>query len=302
MPVIVEEEKLLEVEVAGLRLKNPIILASGVLGSYASSLNRVSEHAGAVVSKSVGLEEVEGYKNPVVVNFSHGLINAVGLSSPGAEKFSEELRSYRGEAPLIVSVFGSSPEEFAKVVEYFPFASAFELNLSCPHSEKFGLTVGSDPDLVRDIVAEVKKSTKKPVFAKLSANVDVIEVGKAAEEGGADGVVAINTLRGMRIDVFTKKPVLSNVSGGVSGEAIKPIAIKCVWDLYEELEIPIIGSGGASSWRDIVEFLLAGASAVEVGSVFYYSLRAIYSLKESLIAYARMVDCKLKELIGAAHS
>lgn len=295
------EESLLEVEVAGLKMRNPLILASGILGSYASSLNRISEHAGAVISKSVGVEEVEGYKNPVVVNYSHGIINAVGLSSPGAVKFAEELKAYKGSAPLIVSVFGSSPEEFAKVISHFPFASAFELNLSCPHSEKYGLTVGSDPDLVKEIVKKVKKATNKPVFAKVSANVDVVEVGKAAEEGGADGIVAINTVKGMRIDIFTKKPILSNISGGVSGSAIKPIAIKCVWDLYEELEIPIIGSGGVTTWRDVVEFMLAGASAVEVGSVMYYSLRAIYSLKESLIAYARMVNCKLEELIGAAH-
>ncbi|ADC64246.1 dihydroorotate dehydrogenase family protein [Ferroglobus placidus DSM 10642] len=295
------EESLLEVEVAGLKMRNPLILASGILGSYASSLNRISEHAGAVISKSVGVEEVEGYKNPVVVNYSHGIINAVGLSSPGAVKFAEELKAYKGSAPLIVSVFGSSPEEFAKVTSHFPFASAFELNLSCPHSEKYGLTVGSDPDLVKEIVKKVKKATNKPVFAKVSANVDVVEVGKAAEEGGADGIVAINTVKGMRIDIFTKKPILSNISGGVSGSAIKPIAIKCVWDLYEELEIPIIGSGGVTTWRDVVEFMLAGASAVEVGSVMYYSLRAIYSLKESLIAYARMVNCKLEELIGAAH-
>ena len=295
------EEALLEVEVAGLKLKNPIILASGILGSYASSLNRLSEHAGAVVSKSVGIEEVEGYKNPVVVNYSHGLINAVGLSSPGAEKFSKELSSYKGSAPLIVSVFGSTPEEFLKVISSFPFASAFELNLSCPHSEKYGLTVGSDPELVEEIVKSVKKTTKKPVFVKLSANVDIVEVGKAAEDGGADGVVAINTLRGMRIDIFTKKPVLSNVSGGVSGAGIKPIAIKCVWDLYEELSVPIIGSGGATTWKDVVEFILAGASAVEVGSIMYYSLRAIYSIKESLIAYARMMDCRISDLIGAAH-
>ncbi len=296
------EESLLEVEVAGLKMRNPIILASGILGSYASSLNRISEHAGAVISKSVGVEEVEGYKNPVVVNYSHGIINAIGLSSPGAVKFAEELKAYKGSAPLIVSVFGSSPEDFVEVISHFPFASAFELNLSCPHSEKYGLTVGSDPDLVKEIVKNAKKATNKPVFAKISANVDVVEVGKAVEEGGADGIVAINTVKGMRIDIFTKKAILSNISGGVSGSAIKPIAIKCVWDLYEELEIPIIGSGGATTWRDIIEFMLAGASAVEVGSVLYYSLRAIYSLKESLIAYARMVNCKLEELIGAAHS
>jgi len=181
-------------------------------------------------------------------------------------------------------------------------ADAFELNLSCPHARNVGLAVGSDPELVREIVIEVKKATSKPVFAKLSPNVkDVVEIGKAAEEGGADGVVAINTVKGMSIDIFSKKPVLSNISGGVSGEAIKPIAVKCVWDLYEELDVPIIGAGGVTTWKDVIEFMLAGATAVQIGSALFYSYRIFYSLKESLIAYTRWTGEKLSELIGTAH-
>ncbi|AIY89810.1 dihydroorotate dehydrogenase [Geoglobus acetivorans] len=292
----------LRINLAGIEMRNPLMLSSGIMGSFASSLNRLSENAGAVVTKSVGLEPVEGYSNPAVINYSHGLINAVGLASPGARAFARELEDYVFYAPLVVSLFASTPEEFAELVEYFPFADGFELNLSCPHARDVGLAVGSDPDLVRDIVGAVKKATNKPVFAKLSPNVrDIVEVGKAAEEGKADGVVAINTLKGMKIDIFAKKPILSNVSGGVSGEGIKPVAVKCVWDLYEELSIPVIGSGGVTSWKDVIEFILAGAKAVQIGSALYYSNRIFYSLEESLIAYTRMTGEKLEDIVGLAH-
>jgi dihydroorotate dehydrogenase (NAD+) catalytic subunit len=292
---------MLDIELCGIKMRNPLMLASGILGSYSSSLNRIAENAGAVVTKSVGAEEREGYRNPVLINYGDGFVNAVGLSSPGAEVFSKELKNFRGGCPLIVSLFGSSPEEIAHLTSFFPFADAFEINLSCPHAEKVGLAVGSDPTLVREIVTYVKKSTSKPVFAKLSPNVnDIVEIGKAAEKGGADGVVAINTIRGMSIDILSRKPVLSNISGGVSGEAIKPIALKCVWDLYENLKIPVIGVGGITTWKDVVEFMLAGAEAVQIGSAHFYSYKLFFSLKESLLAYVRKNE-PLKEIIGMAH-
>ncbi len=291
----------LEVVVAGLRLKNPLMLASGILGSRASSLSLLSEHAGAVVTKSVGLEGREGYRNPCVINWRCGVLNAVGLASPPAKDFAKELSSATYRCPLIVSLFGSSPEEFSKLVEMFPFASAFELNLSCPHASKAGLEVGRDEELVEEIVRAVKERTDKPVFAKLSAHMDVLSVAKVCEEAGVDGVVAINTLRGMAIDIVSRKPVLSNVSGGVSGKAIKPVALKCVWDLYEELSVPIIGCGGITDWRDVVEFVLAGASAVQIGSAFFFSLHVFESIAESLRSYLRMCGEDLKDLIGVAH-
>lgn len=296
---MLEAELMLEVELCDLKLKNPTILASGILGSYASSLNKIAEHAGAVVSKSVGEKARKGYKNPVVVTYGHGIINAIGLASPSAKEFAAELSKFNKKAPLIVSIYASTPEQFASLTHHFPMADAFELNLSCPHVKNVGLEI-SDAELVKEIVSEVKKATAKPVFAKLS-HVDVVEIGKAVEEGGADGVVVINTVKGMSIDIFSKKPVLSNVSGGVSGEAIKPIALKCIWDLYEELSIPIIGVGGVTSWKDLIEFMLAGATAVQIGSALFYSHRLFYSLKESLVAYTRWTGEKLAELIGAAH-
>lgn len=293
---------MLEVELCNLRLKNPIILASGVLGSTSASLYRMAEDAGAVVTKSIGLKAREGYKNPTVINYAHGLINAVGLASPDAKTFAKELEKYVKISPLIVSLYAFSAEEFAELTKYFPMADAFELNLSCPHVKKAGLEIGSDAELVREVISLVKKNTDKPVFAKISAMVNVVEIGKAAEEAKVDAIVVTNTLKGMAIDIMSKKPILSNVSGGVSGEAIKPIALKCVWDLYEELSIPIIGVGGVTTWKDIVEFMLAGATAVQIGSAVFYSSKFFYSLKESLIAYTRWTKEGLADLIGKAHS
>jgi len=292
---------MLEVELANLKLKNPLILASGILGSYVSSLNRIAKHAGAVVTKSVGLVAREGYRNPCVINYKHGIINAVGLASPSAEDFARELSGFNKMCPLIVSLYASNPEDFAKLTSYFPMADAFELNLSCPHVKGFGLTVGSDPKLVKSIVESVKSSTDKPVFVKLSFE-NIVKIGKAAEEGGADAVVAINTIRGMAIDILSKKPILSNVSGGVSGEAIKPIALKCVWDLFNEIDIPIIGCGGITTWKDVVEFLLAGATAVQIGSALFYSYNVFESIIEGLKSYLRIQGLKVKELIGLAHT
>jgi dihydroorotate dehydrogenase (NAD+) catalytic subunit len=299
---MMSEEPSLEVEIAGLKLRNPLILASGILGSYVASLNRIARHAGAVVAKSVGLKAREGYRNPCVINYRHGIINAVGLASPSAEDFAKDLASFKKSCPLVVSLYASTPEDFARLTSYFPMADAFELNLSCPHAKNVGLAVGSDPDLVKEIVKAVKSSTDKPVFAKLSFNVeDIVEIGKSAEEGGVDAVVAINTVRGMAIDIVSRKPILSNVSGGVSGEAIKPIALKCVWDLFEELGVPIIGCGGITNWKDVVEFILAGATAVQIGSALFYSHHIFKSINESLRSYLRIHGEKISDLIGLAH-
>ena len=292
---------MLEVELSGLRLKNPLMLASGILGVSVESLNEISEDVGAVVTKSVGIEGRKGYRNPCVLNWSCGIVNAVGLESPPAEVFREELSRFNGKSALIVSLYGSEPEDFSRLVRIFDTADAFELNLSCPHAKGLGLEVGSDPELVKDIVRSAKSSTEKPVFVKISPHVDVVEIGKACEEAGADGLVAINTLRGMLIDVMSRRPILSNLSGGVSGDAIKPIAVKCVWDLYEEVDIPIIGCGGIRSWRDAVEFMLAGARCVQIGSAVYLSKGVFRSIAEGIRAYLRLFGESIEDIIGAAH-
>ena len=291
----------LEIELCGLNLKNPLILASGILGSSADSLNKMAEDAGAVITKSVGVEGREGYKNPTVINWSCGLINAIGLAAPPAKEFAEELENYAKAAPLIVSFYGSSKDEFKNLVETFPMADAYEINLSCPHAARLGFDVGSDLDLSSTIVNTMKDSTDKPIIVKISAMHDYVKLAKALEDAGADAIAITNTLRGMKIDIISKKPVLSNVSGGVSGKAIKPIAIKCVYDLYKEIEIPIIGCGGITTFEDVLEFMLAGARAVDIGSAVFYSRRIFYSIKEGLLAYLRSSGEKIQDLIGLAH-
>jgi len=296
----------LETELCGLKLKNPLILASGILGSSVYSLNLIAEDAGAVVTKSIGIEAREGYRNPTVVNWKCGLINAVGLASPSAVEFAEELKDFTNQSPLIVSLYGYTSEEFSKLVQIFdlalPFYHAYEVNLSCPHVSGAGYELGKDIELSVEIIKAAKDSTENPVFAKISAMHDYLSLGKALERAGVDAITVSNTLRGVKIDILSKKPVLSNITGGVSGKAIKPVALKCVFDLYKEVNVPIIGCGGITSFEDVLEFIFAGASAVQIGSAIYYSRRIFYSLKESLVAYTRANECKISELVGAAHN
>ena len=265
----------LSVRIGRLELRNPTILASGIMDETADSIKRVAEEgAGAIVTKSIGKEPREGYANPTVVELEHGILNAMGLPNPGIEAYADEMEELRDlNIPVIGSIFGSDEKEFSflakKMQEYG--ARAIELNLSCPHASGYGAETGSQPDVVKSIVRAVKHSVDLPVFAKLTSNVtSIVEIGKAAEEGGADGVVAINSIKAMKIDVNLKKPILSNKVGGYSGPAIKPIGIRCVYELAQELNIPIIGVGGIKCGEDAVEYILAGASAVQIGGGIYY--------------------------------
>jgi len=291
---------MLEVSVGKLKLKNPLILASGILGSYSSSLNLISRHAGAVVTKSVGIKESKGYRNPVISTWKHGLLNAIGLANVSADNFSKELERFKKLCPLIVSLYAQSPEEFSRLVKKFPMADAFEINLSCPHVKGYGANLVRDKELVEEILRKIRKNSRKPFFVKFPPSPDIIELGRIAEECKADGVVVINTVRGLRIDIKTGRPLLSNVFGGISGEAIKPIALKHIWDLYEEIKLPIIGVGGVTTYEDVIEFIMAGATAIQIGSAFFYSYKIIKSLKESLISFAR-VHGPLASLIGLSH-
>ena len=265
----------LQVRIKDLRLKNPTILASGVMDETADAIKRVIQSgAGAVVTKSIGREPREGYPNPTVVELPHGILNAMGLPNPGVEAYVEEMKELTNvDVPVIGSVFSDSEKGFsflAKKMELYG-ADAVELNLSCPHAHGYGFEVGSQPDLVENIVKTVKETVKIPVFAKLSSNVtSIVEIGKAAEEGGADGVVAINSVKALKIDVDLKKPILYNKIGGYSGRGIKPIGVRCVYELAKEISIPIIGAGGVEKGEDAVEYILAGASAVEIGAGVYY--------------------------------
>ena len=298
----------LEVEIAGLKLHNPTMLASGILGITASSLRQVARAgAGAVVTKSIGLRQREGYKNPTTVQVECGLINAMGLPNPGIEEFKAEIEEAKDlEVPLIVSVYGFSAEEYAKVASLAveAGADAVELNLSCPHVEGTGTEMGQNPTVVAQVVSEAKRSIRKPVFVKLTPNVsNIADVAVAAADAGADALTAINTVRAMKIDVETALPVLSNKIGGLSGAAIKPIAVRCVYEIYEAVEVPVIGCGGISTWQDAVEFMLAGASAVQIGTAIAYEDLGIFGLvAEGIAAYLRRKGHRsAEEIVGLSH-
>lgn len=260
----------LSVEISGFRIQNPLILASGILGVSIPLLRRVVEAgAGAVVTKSVGYKERAGYKNPTLVEVTGGYINAIGLSNPGIKEFCKEISHLKiGDLPLIVSLFSAQPEEIKEMVNMLECyeIKGYELNLSCPHVKGVGVEVGQDPKMLPLIVKGVKSETKRPVFVKLSPNVASIgNLAKLAEDAGADAITAVNTFRAMAIDTETFRPILSNKFGGLSGPSIKPIAVRCVYEIFENVKIPIVGCGGVSDWQDAVEFFLAGASAVQFG-------------------------------------
>jgi dihydroorotate dehydrogenase (NAD+) catalytic subunit len=262
----------LTVDIAGLRLDNPFILASGVWGETGATLARaLRAGAGAVVTKSIGTEPRRGYANPTIVEVPGGFINAMGLPNPGIDAYKEELEiALRPGKPVIGSIFGADAREFsalARKMEGFG-VPALELNLSCPHASGYGAQLGQDPKMTKKITAAVKTAVEIPVFVKLTPNVaSIAVVGKAAEAGGADAVVAINTLKGMAIDLELGRPVLSHGTGGYSGPGIKPVGVACVFELFEAVNIPIIGLGGISNGEDAAEYLLAGAAALQVGSL-----------------------------------
>ena len=203
---------------------------------------------------------------------------------------------------MIASIFGATAEEFVEVAQGLPGAAAYELNVSCPHAKGYGMQLGTDPALVKSVTKAVKDATKAPVWVKLTPNVtDIRDIGLAAQEGGADAVVAINTLKAMAIDIETGYPILGNINGGLSGPAIKPVAVKCVYDLYSELDIPVIGAGGVSNWADAVELMMAGATAVEIGSAVYDDVSIFASVSMGISDYMDRHKLPLEDLVGLSH-
>ena len=300
----------LEVEVAGLKFRNPVLLAAGILGMTAESLIRVAEAgAGGLVTKSIGLKPRKGYPNPTVVQVSCGLINAMGLPNPGIKTFSEEIREVkrRVKVPLIVSVYGYSAEEFAETAELAvkAGADAVELNVSCPHVEKTGGEIGQNPELLKEVVSKVKSRVSKPIFVKLSPNVsDIAYLAETAVKAGADAITAINTVRAMKIDIKTGRPILANRIGGLSGPTIKPIAVRCIYEIYERVRVPIFGCGGILNWRDAIELILAGASAVQVGTaIALKGLEVFRAISKWIETYIKKKGFRsVGEIVGLSHS
>ena len=298
----------LTVEIAGLKLANPTMLAAGILGMSGLTLKRVAKAgAGAVVTKSLGLKPRSGYSNPTVVQVEGGLINAMGLPNPGIKHFALEMRETKDiGVPVIVSIYAFTSHEFATVSREAVKAGAdgLELNVSCPHAEKTGAEIGQDPRLVEEVVKEVRKNVEKPVFVKLTPNVgNIAEVAEAAERAGADGVTAINTVKAMAVNIETARPILGNKVGGLSGLAIKPVAMRCVYEICEAVKIPVVGCGGINTWQDAVEFMEAGASAVQIGTAI--ATRGLEVFKQVTEGIEAFLEKKrfgsVKEIVGLSH-
>jgi dihydroorotate dehydrogenase (NAD+) catalytic subunit len=298
----------LGVTLSGLELPNPLILASGILGETGKSLARVAASgAGAVTTKSIGLEPREGHPNPTVVELEYGLLNAIGLPNPGLNSYLEELDAINDiDIPVIASIFGNRIEEVEKLASELSKSgiSAIEINLSCPHAEGYGASVGTDPEMVYTLTKAVKDAAAVPVFVKLTPNVsDIVKIGAAAVRAGSDGIVAINTLKAMAINIELGKPILSAIVGGYSGPAIKPIGVRCVYELaVADLGVPIIGLGGATRGEDVIEYVMAGATAVGIGTAIYYNdldsfHRIMVEIKTTLNALG---VSDLSEIRGAA--
>jgi dihydroorotate dehydrogenase (NAD+) catalytic subunit len=265
----------------GQTFKNPLVTASGILGVTADSEGDVIRHgAGGITTKSIHLHPRKGHKNPTVLELGEetGMINAVGLSGEGIDSASEEYVRFKEkypDIPLIVNIFGGTVEEFGEVAKRASntVADIIEVNISCPNVEdEFGIPFSCDTGAVQQVTREVKKyCPNKPVVLKLSPNVPNIgKIARAVEEAGADGICAINTVGpGMVIDPYMRSPVLSNKVGGVSGRAIKPIALKCIWDIHKAVKIPIIGTGGAETGLDAIEMIMAGATLIGIGTGVY---------------------------------
>lgn len=297
----------LSVDIDEITLRNPTMLASGILGISQRIFERLyDENIGGIVTKSISVEPMKGYPNPTIIPLSGGsYLNAVGLSNPGVNAFSEEL-SQNKNIPIFISLVGSSEKDFAKMIKVFDSLNiiGYEINLSCPHVSKMGMEVGDDLEAVTKIVSTARKNTKKPISVKVGVgSVDVIELARTAIDAGANIITAINTLRAMSIDVETMMPILSNRIGGLSGTAIKPIGIRCVYEISKNLKVPVIGCGGISTWQDVVEYMLAGASAVQIGSVLGSAGPGIFnSITKDLKKYIeRKGIMKISEIVGIAH-
>ncbi len=263
----------LEIKLPGLNLKNPIIPASGCFGygREFSELYDLSILGGIAIKSATPLERF-GNPTPRIAETPSGMLNAIGLQNHGVDYIIEHELPFLAQfdTEIIANVAGASEEDYVTVIEKMndsPVVKAYELNISCPNVKHGGMGLGTDPSLAKHITELCKKASKKPIYVKLSPNVtDIVAIAKAVEEGGADGLVMINTLLGMRIDLKTGKPILANLTGGLSGPAIKPIGVRAVYQCAKQVHIPIIGVGGISSSEDVLEYLFAGASAVEVGA------------------------------------
>jgi len=299
----------LKIKIHKLQLNNPILTASGTFG-YADEFKKMLdlEKVGGAVLKGLTMNPKKGNPPPRIAETPCGMLNSVGLQNVGVHDFIKKklplLKNIK--LPLIANVAGESEEENSKIVRALENAEqikAIELNVSCPNVKQGGMIFGTNPKLLSRLVKVVRNNTTKTLIVKLSPNVtDITEMAKIAESEGADVISAINTLLGMAIDINKRKPVLSNVFGGLSGPAVKPVGLRVIWQLYESVKIPLIGIGGILTYKDVLEYIFAGASAVQVGTANFVNTRAAEKIATDLENYCKKNNISnIKNLIGVAH-
>ena len=276
------------VTIAGIELQNPVMVASGTYGYGKEFANYTDlNKLGALVTKTVTLKAREGNPPPRLAETPSGMLNTIGLQNPGILKFLEEARPFlmKLNIPVIVNIAGDSVKEFAelaKILDKEKFVKGIEVNVSCPNVKKGGMAFGTDPKITAEVTKAVKKVTSAPVIVKLTPNVtDIAAIAKAAEAAGADAITAINTVLGMAYDVKTGKPKLSMGMGGLSGPAIRPIAVRCVYQIAQAVKIPVIGVGGIMTADDAKEFFLAGAKAIQVGTANFVDTEAAVKITKA---------------------
>ncbi len=305
-PMVIELVDL-HTTLAGIHFQNPLILASGIMDEDAGSMTRIIENgASAVVTKSIGLTPRGGHKNPTFVELEHGILNAMGLPNPGIKAYITELEEMNNQSGIIIgSIFGSTENEFQKLATAMSsYVDAIELNLSCPHAEGYGLEIGQNSTYVKKITKTVAETVSIPIFVKLSAQVnDIVDIAQSAEKAGADAIVAINTLKAMSINIELQQPILGNKTGGYSGEAIKPIGIRAVYELHKHLSIPIIGVGGITTGEDVIEYMMAGATTVQIGTAVYSrGIDVFQKIKDEIKKWMQDQNIQqLEKIIGVAH-
>ena len=300
----------LSVEIAGIQFQNPVLTASGTFGYGMEYTDFIDLNLlGGIVVKGLSIKPSHGNSPPRMVETASGMLNAIGLQNIGVEVFINEklplLKKFN--ANIIVNFFGDTQDEYVLVAERLNDVTeiaALEMNISCPNVEKGGMTFGTDPQITEELVRKVRKVTSSPLIVKLSPNVtDIVVMAKAAVNGGADALSIINTLLGMAIDIKTRCPMLANVTGGLSGPAIKPVALRMVWQVAKAVDIPIIGIGGIMNAQDALEFIIAGATAVQVGTANFIDPSISVKIIEGIKNYCQKDKIgDIKDLIGTLRS
>jgi len=293
----------------GIKLDNPVCAASGTFG-YGREYEPYVDISkiGAVIVKGTTLEPRTGNPPPRIIETASGMLNAIGLENPGIKEFLNTHLPYLREnnVTIIANIAGNTIEEYAALAEMIEGndgVAGIELNISCPNVKQGGLQFGTDPQMVYEVVKAVKDKTTLPVMPKLSPNVtDIVEIARASEAGGADALSMINTLMGMAVDINTRKPFLANIFGGLSGPAIKPVALRMIYQVYREVKLPILGGGGIVNYRDALEFLMVGATAISVGTGIFINPQITDEIVSNLLQYMQENNIDtISELIGAAH-